>query len=63
MLQAKLDNNPNIDTQKLYTLNKNELQQIEKDEVNRQIFKSKIKWTEEGEKILSFSYHFKIFLH
>ncbi len=49
-LQAKLDNDPNINTHKLYTLNKNELEQIEKDEVNMQIFKCKVKWPEEGEK-------------
>ncbi len=48
-LQAKLDNDPNINTHKLYKLNKNELEQIENDEVNMQIFKSKVKWTEEGE--------------
>ncbi len=29
-LQTKLDNDPNINTLKLYTLNKNELEQIEK---------------------------------
>ncbi len=40
-----------------YAHNKNELEQIEKDEVNMQIFKSKIKWTEEGEN--DFSYHLK----
>ncbi len=59
-LQAKLDNDPNINTHKLYTLKKkNELEQIEKDEVNMQIFKSKVKWTEEGEKFPSVSYHLK----
>ncbi len=49
-LQQKLDNNPNTETQNLYKLNKNELEQIEKDEVNKQIFKSRIKWTDDGEK-------------
>ncbi len=53
-LQAKLGNDPNINTHKLYTLNKNELEQIEKDEVNIQIFKSKVKWTEEAEKNSTF---------
>ncbi len=28
---SKLDNDPNINTHKLYTLNKNKLEQIEKD--------------------------------
>ncbi len=49
-LQQKLNIDPNRETQNLYKLNKNELEQIEKDEVNRQIFKSKIQWTEDGEK-------------
>ncbi len=48
-LRQKLDNNPNTETQNLYKLNKNELEQIEKDEVNKQIFKSRIKCTEDGE--------------
>ncbi len=49
-LQQKLDNNPNTETQNLYKLNKSELEQIEKDEVNKQIFKSRIKWIEDEEK-------------
>ncbi len=56
-LKTKVDNDPNINTHTLYTLNKNELEQIEKDEVNIQIFKSKVKWTEEREKNPSLSYH------
>ncbi len=51
-LQAKLDNDPNINTHKLYTLNKNELEQIQKDEVNMQIFKSKVNGPKKGKTFL-----------
>jgi len=49
-LQKELDNNPNEDTEKIYKLSKEELETIEKEEINSLIFRSKLKWYEDGEK-------------
>ncbi len=44
-----MDSNPSQITQDSYYTSKKELEQIEKEELNYIIFKSKIKWTEDGE--------------
>ena len=49
-LQRSMDSNPNQQTQEVYYSSKNELEKIEKDELKSQIMRSKIKWTEDGEK-------------
>ncbi len=38
----------------LYALNKKELEEIEKEEMNSHMFRTKIKWIEEGEKNCKF---------
>ncbi len=45
-----MDSNPSQITQDSYYTNKKELEQIEKEELNSIIFKSELKWTEDGEK-------------
>ncbi len=49
-LQEEIDASPTQLNQDLYALNKKELEQIEKEEMNSHIFKTKLKWIEEGEK-------------
>jgi exonuclease III len=49
-IQELLDAHPTEQNQEFYQATKKELEQIEKDELNSQIFRSKIQWTEEGEK-------------
>ncbi len=44
-----MNSNPNQIRQDSYCTSKNELEQIEKEELNSIIFKSKIKWTKDGE--------------
>ncbi len=44
-----MDTNTSQITQDSYYTSKKELEQIEKEELNSIIFKSKIKWTEDGE--------------
>ncbi len=58
-LLTKPDNDSNINTLKLHTLNKMNWNKWKQNEVKMQIFKSKVNWSEEGEKIPSFSYHLK----
>ncbi len=45
-----MDVNSSHESWELYDLNKKELEQIEKEEINSQMIRSKIRWTEEGEK-------------
>ena len=49
-LLVLLDQNLDKDTLNSYNLNKKELQDIEREETNAIIFRSKVKWIEEGEK-------------
>ncbi len=44
-----MDSNPRQITKDSYYTSTKELEQIEKEELNSIIFKSKIKWTEDGE--------------
>ncbi len=52
ILQEMLDSNPTQQNQEYFEANKSELEKIEKDEMNSYMFRSKIKWTEDGEKKL-----------
>ena len=47
ILLLKLDNNPDEDIQNSYNLSKKELEEIEKENTNAIIFRSKVKWIEE----------------
>ncbi len=49
-LQEEIDTSLIQHNQDLYVLNKKELEQIEKEEMNSHIFRTKLKWAEEGEK-------------
>ncbi len=42
--------NSSHQSRELYDLNKKELEQIEREEINSQMIRLKIRWTEEGEK-------------
>ncbi len=58
-LQEIFDVNSSHQSRELYDLNKKELEQIEKEEINSQMIRSKIRWTEEGKKTLNTFYHWK----
>ncbi len=47
-LQESLDLQPNQVNLDHYNTSKKELEQIENEEISEQIFRSKIKWAEEG---------------
>jgi hypothetical protein len=49
-LQTEIDTNNNTDPIENFEKTKRELEEIEKQETNSIIFRSKIKWAEEGEK-------------
>ena len=49
-LQMEIDKTQDIDIIQNFTTTKIELEQIEQEETNSQIFRSKIKWTEKGKK-------------
>ncbi len=55
-LQEKIDADPSQQSCELFDLNKKELEQIEHEEMNGKSFRSKIKWTEEGEKTQNTSF-------
>ncbi len=48
-VQELLNTTPNQQNQELLNLNKQDFEQIEKEEMNALSFRSKIKWTEEAE--------------
>jgi exonuclease III len=50
VLQEELDTNPNQNTETNFKISKEELENIEKEEINGLIFRSKLKWYEDGEK-------------
>ncbi len=52
-LQKEIDETYDIDIIQNFTTTKKELEQIEQVETDSLIFRSKIWWTEEGEKTLS----------
>jgi hypothetical protein len=49
-MQEIMDSNPTILNHECYESNKNELEKIEQEERNSILFRTKIKWTEDGEK-------------
>jgi exonuclease III len=53
-LQLKMDSAPSEDNILAYQTSKRELEYFEKSEINGQIFRSKIKWAEQGEKNTKF---------
>ena len=49
-LQIKLDESNNIETLENYNITKKELEQMDNEHINSIIFRSKVKWVEDGEK-------------
>ena len=53
-LQIEIDFNNNFNSRESYDSSKRELEDLEKEEINSTIFRSKIQWAEEGEKNTKF---------
>ncbi len=48
-MQEEIDTSPTQQNHDLYALNKKEIEEIEKEEMNSHIFRTKLKWIEESE--------------